>query len=133
MSEEGFHSGKIVVKSRNSQFKVTIPYRARVLRGGLRVNDSCTHFLLEGDGPPEVKEAGDEWSAPELPGLLPTDPESLFRRRRRNLTVTNEFAAPVVVHRVEVPGEVVRFLEVRRAAQKKEEEKEEEFKEVREI
>ena len=48
VAEEGYHSGKIVVKSKNSQFKVTVPYRARVLQGTLRVNDSSTHFLLDG-------------------------------------------------------------------------------------
>ncbi len=49
VTEEGFHSGKIVVKSKNGQFKVTIPYRAQVLTGRLRVNDTSTHFLLEGE------------------------------------------------------------------------------------
>lgn len=39
-------------------------------------------------------------------------PELLLRRRRRNLTVTNEFAVPVVVHRVDVPDEVGAFVEV---------------------
>ena len=49
VSEEGVHQGKIVVKSKNSQFKATVPYRATVLKGALRVNHTCTHFLLEGE------------------------------------------------------------------------------------
>ena len=47
VSEEGIFSGKIVIKSKNSQFKVTLPYHAQVLRGQLQVNESSTHFHLE--------------------------------------------------------------------------------------
>jgi hypothetical protein len=42
-----FPAGKIVIKSKNSQFKVTIPYRAHVLSGHLFVNESVTHFHLK--------------------------------------------------------------------------------------
>ncbi len=64
----------------------------------------------------------DEWSPPEVSGWDPTDPESLYRRRRRNLTITNEFLAPVVIHRVEVPEELEEFLEVTRAGEEEDEE-----------
>ena len=47
MNEDGLYTGKIVIKSKNSQFKVTIPYRAHVLSGHLFVNESITHFHLK--------------------------------------------------------------------------------------
>ena len=47
MTEDGLYTGKIVIKSKNSQFKVTIPYRAHVLSGHLFVNESITHFHLK--------------------------------------------------------------------------------------
>ena len=47
MAEDGLYTGKIVIKSKNSQFKVTIPYRAHVLSGHLFVNESVTHFHLK--------------------------------------------------------------------------------------
>ena len=47
MSEDGLYTGKIVIKSKNSQFKVTIPYRAHVLSGSLFVNENVTHFHLK--------------------------------------------------------------------------------------
>ena len=46
MTEDGLYTGKIVIKSKNSQFKVTIPYRAHVLSGNLFVNESVTNFHL---------------------------------------------------------------------------------------
>ena len=45
--EDGLYTGKIVIKSKNSQFKVTIPYRAHVLSGHLFVNESVTNFHLK--------------------------------------------------------------------------------------
>ena len=47
VNEDGLYTGKIVIKSKNSQFKVTIPYRAHVLSGHLFVNESITHFHLK--------------------------------------------------------------------------------------
>lgn len=47
VSEEGIYSGKIVIKSKNSQFKVTLPYHAQVLKGQLPVSEESTHFHLE--------------------------------------------------------------------------------------
>ena len=47
VAEDGLYTGKIVIKSKNSQFKVTIPYRAHVLSGHLFVNENVTHFHLK--------------------------------------------------------------------------------------
>ena len=47
VSEEGLLSGKIVIKSKNSQFKISIPYRAFVLKGQLEVAPNVTHFHLK--------------------------------------------------------------------------------------
>lgn len=76
-SKDGLLTGKIVVKSKNSQFKVTIPYRAYVLQGRLSINETLTHFHL--DGRP--------------------------RNLEKNLTVTNEFSVPIVVYNVSLSTE----------------------------
>ena len=47
MKDEGEFSGKIVIKSKNSQFKVQIPYRAFLVRGQLVVNNTATQFHLK--------------------------------------------------------------------------------------
>ena len=47
MKDEGEVSGKIVIKSKNSQFKVQIPYRAFLVRGSLVVNNTATQFHLK--------------------------------------------------------------------------------------
>ena len=47
VSEEGLLSGKVVIKSKNSQFKISIPYRAFVLKGQLEVAPNVTHFHLK--------------------------------------------------------------------------------------
>ena len=86
MAEDGLHTGKIVVKSKNSQFKVTLPWRAHVMRGQLHLNDSCTHFHLPDD-------------------------LDLSTVANRNVTVTNEFSVPVVVHNISLPEEAARWEE----------------------
>ena len=68
MSEDGLYTGKIVIKSKNSQFKVTIPYRAHVLSGSLFVNENVTHFHLKDrwgfdEDQPLVEEAGSSTSS----------------------------------------------------------------------
>ena len=47
VKDEGEVSGKIVIKSKNSQFKVQIPYRAFLVRGSLVVNNTATQFHLK--------------------------------------------------------------------------------------
>ena len=46
VASEGVYSGKIVVKSKNSQFKVTVPYHARVFQGSLLLDEESTQFFL---------------------------------------------------------------------------------------
>ena len=78
----GLFSGKIVIKSKNSQFKVQIPYRAFLLRGQLEVAPNVTHFHM-------------------------TSKEKFFQRP---LTVTNEFDRPVAVHNLSLASEAMRFF-----------------------
>eukprot|EP00095_Tigriopus_kingsejongensis_P009833 maker-scaffold21_size687808-snap-gene-1.14 protein:Tk09833 transcript:maker-scaffold21_size687808-snap-gene-1.14-mRNA-1 annotation:"hypothetical protein L798_06018" len=94
VTSQGVHSGKIVIKSKNSQFKVTIPYRAEILNGEIEVNDQCTHFHLkyERDEQDRVIE----------------NPEPL--EIHRNLSVTNRFLIPVVIHDLTLPPEAEKFF-----------------------
>ena len=81
VKEEGPFSGKIVIKSKNSQFKIQIPYRAFLLSGQLAVNNTATQFHLKSKS-----------------------------RIHRNLTVTNEFGVPVAVHNLTLAFEATRFF-----------------------
>ena len=75
MSADGIHTGRIVIKSKNSQFKVTIPYHAHVITGGLRVTDErITRFHMR--------------------------EEKKFSEMTRNFSVKNTFPVAVAVHNV---------------------------------
>ncbi len=89
---EGIITGKIVVKSKNSQFKVQIPYQAHVTPGRLEVNSSVTQFHLKDD---DV-------------GQLIT----------RNLTVTNRFLRPLAIHNITLPPEAAAFFTLTRPGSK---------------
>jgi hypothetical protein len=81
-----------VVKSKNSQFKVTIPYHAHVLKGSLKVEEEGTHFFL-----PDLDNNGKGDKADAL--------MSKVRPVEREVIVTNEFSVPVVVHKVTMGDE----------------------------
>ena len=83
MSEDGIHTGRIVIKSKNSQFKVTIPYHAHVITGGLQVTDErITRFHLK-----------DEKKSKEM---------------ARNFSVRNTFPVAVAVHNVSLGSEAAK-------------------------
>ena len=88
MKDEGEFSGKIVIKSKNSQFKVQIPYRAFLVRGQLVVNSTATQFHLKSRENNNQNGGGIQ----------------------RNLTVTNEFGVPVAVHNLSLAFEATRYF-----------------------
>ena len=90
VSAEGVYSGKIVIKSKNSQFKVTVPYRARVLSGSLLLDEECTHFFL-----PDVDNNGRGTT-----GIAAREAKRERGKLEREISVENNFSVPVVVHRV---------------------------------
>lgn len=96
VSGQGVHTGKIVIKSKNSQFKVTIPYRAEVLSGELVLNERCTHFFLK-------YERNEQDQV-----ILDAQPKEI----RRNVSVTNGFQVPVAIHKVTLPAEAQLFFNV---------------------
>lgn len=89
VSAEGVYSGKIVIKSKNSQFKVTVPYRASVLQGSLLLDEECTHFFL-----PDIDNNGKGTAG------MTREAKRAQGKLERNISVTNDFSVPVVVHRV---------------------------------
>ena len=77
--KEGQMVGKILIKSKNSQFKAQIPYRAFLLKGQLMVNNTATQFHLKNKS-----------------------------KIQRNLTVKNDFAVPVAVHNLSLASDEAR-------------------------
>ncbi|XP_067136144.1 transmembrane protein 131 isoform X2 [Centruroides vittatus] len=73
-------SGKIVIKSKNNQFKLTIPYQVTLLRGFLDYNNSSTKFYVGQHSINNITYA-------------------------RQLNVTNNFNVTIVIHAVSLPDE----------------------------
>ena len=106
VSEEGLLSGKIVIKSKNSQFKISIPYRAFVLKGQLEVAPNVTHFHLKSNN-----NGGDSGEV-EVGGHAAVAAKNNNQLLSRPLTVTNEFDRPVAVHNVSLASEALRFFHI---------------------
>lgn len=84
--ESKHFSGKLVIKSKQSQHKVVIPYVARVLEGGLEFNASVTQYCSD-------------------MGL---------NLGVRNFTVRNAFKMPVALVNVSLPKEAQAHFMVRK-------------------
>ena len=93
-SSEGVHSGKLLLKSSNSKYKVTVPWTATVLKGGLHWNVTAGRFLLSDNPDPEDPSHRDV--------IAPSRP----------IKITNQFTVSVVVHSVEMPKEAEEYFEL---------------------
>ena len=94
VQSDGIHSGKLLIKSNNSKYKVTIPWTANVLKGGLHWNSTASKFLLSDNPNPDD---------PSQANILST---------KRPLKITNKFAVPVVVYSVKMASEAEKFFEM---------------------
>ena len=94
VATDGIHGGKLLIKSNNSKYKVTIPWKANVLKGGLHWNTTASKFLLT-DRP----DPGD----PGQTSIISTS---------RPLKITNKFAVSVVVYSVKIAPEAEKFFEL---------------------
>ena len=112
VSEEGLLSGKIVIKSKNSQFKISIPYRAFVLKGQLEVAPNVTHFHLKSN---INNNGGDSEVGSGAENAAKNNNNNNQFLLSRPLTVTNEFDRPVAVHNVSLASEALRFFHIEEA------------------
>ena len=94
VSSDGKQEGKLLIKSSNSKYKVSIPWQAQVLKGGLHWNNTSAKFLLSDKPDPEDPSQVDLISA------------------SKPLTITNKFAVPVVVYSVKVEEEGRKFFDL---------------------
>jgi len=94
VTSDGVHSGKLLIKSNNSKYKVTIPWTANVLKGGLHWNATASKFLLTDNPNPDD---------PSQTNIIST---------KRPLKITNKFAVPVVVYSVKMAAEAEKFFEM---------------------
>ena len=94
VSQDGVQSGKLLLKSTNSKYKVTVPWTATVLKGGLHWNTTAARFLLSDNPDPED---------PSHQHVISSS---------RPLKITNQFAVAVVVHSVKMPPEAETFFEL---------------------
>ncbi|KAG8197319.1 hypothetical protein JTE90_013446 [Oedothorax gibbosus] len=70
--------GKIVIKSKNNQYKLQIPYQVQLIRGFLDYNKNCTRFYVGTQNSSNTKE----------------------------FNVTNNFSVVIIVYNVSLPDEV---------------------------
>merc|ERR1711892_305396 len=85
---DGHQSGKLLIKSDNSKYKLLVPWTAHILQGGLSWDQGDERFLV-----PEGPEPD--------PGIT-----------KRPLSITNKFAVPVVVHSVKLASEAEKFFHI---------------------
>ncbi|XP_076041632.1 transmembrane protein 131 isoform X2 [Oratosquilla oratoria] len=83
-------SGKILIKSKVSAYKLSVPFTVDMLHGALQYNASITRFYTG----TEVDQSGGEGGG--TAGL--TDSSN-----PRNLTLTNTFPTPVVIYNLTLP------------------------------
>ena len=61
-TSEGFQSGKLIIKSKNSQHRVILPWMVNVLKGSLHWNQTISKFLVtdspDPEDPSQVNEGG---------------------------------------------------------------------------
>jgi len=93
-SADGIVTGKLLLKSSNSKYKVSVPWMATVLTGGLHWNNTAARFLLTDNPDPED---------PSHQNVISPS---------RAIKITNGFAVSVVVHSVEMPKEAEEFFEL---------------------
>ena len=93
-SADGIMTGKLLLKSSNSKYKVSVPWMATVLTGGLHWNNTAARFLLTDNPDPED---------PSHQNVISPS---------RAIKITNGFAVSVVVHSVEMPKEAEEFFEL---------------------
>ncbi|CAL4187748.1 unnamed protein product, partial [Meganyctiphanes norvegica] len=86
-------SGKLLIKSKVSAYKLSVPFTVDLLQGELIYNSSITKFYT-GTDPGEG------------------DVESEGGSSIRNLTLTNTFPCPVVIYNLTLPEEAEKHFEV---------------------
>ncbi|CAG2182086.1 unnamed protein product, partial [Oppiella nova] len=77
-------TGKIVVKSKNNQYKLAIPYVVRLLQGFLSYNETQTQFYIQSNSIQE----------------------------KRSLVLHNQFNSTLVIHSVSLPDEAKPYFKV---------------------
>ncbi|KAL0273053.1 UNVERIFIED_CONTAM: hypothetical protein PYX00_005821 [Menopon gallinae] len=78
-------SGKILIKSKQSQSKLVIPFSATILEGCLKINETSTRFLTTDSKPSP-----------------------------RNFTVVNEFKIPIAVNNVSLLEKASKYFEIKK-------------------
>lgn len=81
------YTGKIVIKSKNNQYKVTIPYRAHVLTGKLAVDEKITQFHLKTNAT-----------------------TTKMMAMRKNFTVVNKFKVAVAINDLSASSETLKYF-----------------------
>ncbi|XP_055926563.1 transmembrane protein 131-like isoform X3 [Argiope bruennichi] len=79
--------GKIVIKSKNNQYKLQIPYQVQLIRGFLDYNKNCTRFYVGQQNSSHIKE----------------------------FNVTNNFSVVIIVYSISLPDEAKEHFTVKMA------------------
>ncbi|XP_045617513.2 transmembrane protein 131 isoform X2 [Procambarus clarkii] len=107
-------SGKILIKSKVSAYKLSVPYTVDLLQGALLYNTSITKFYTGADVGSSEVQAGVSFGtvagvvAAASGGGGTSNPSS----EPRNLTLTNTFPCPVVIYNLTLPDEAKKHFKI---------------------
>ncbi|XP_042211085.1 transmembrane protein 131-like isoform X2 [Homarus americanus] len=111
-------SGKILIKSKVSAYKLSVPYTVDLLQGALLYNTSITKFYTGADIGSSEAQSGVSFGT--VAGVVAaagggvgggggtSNPSS----EPRNLTLTNTFPCPVVIYNLTLPDEAKKHFEI---------------------
>ncbi|XP_071538431.1 transmembrane protein 131 isoform X3 [Panulirus ornatus] len=111
-------SGKILIKSKVSAYKLSVPYTVDLLQGALLYNTSITKFYTGADIGSSESQSGVSYGT--VAGVVAaaggvvgggggTSNPSI---EPRNLTLTNTFPCPVVIYNLTLPEEAKKHFEI---------------------
>ncbi|XP_066949004.1 transmembrane protein 131 isoform X11 [Macrobrachium rosenbergii] len=113
-------SGKILIKSKVSAYKLSVPFTVDLLQGALLYNTSITRFYTGADK--GTREPQSSVSYGTVAGVMPSSVTGIVEggsvvtsnpsSEPRNLTLTNTFPCPVVIYNLTLPEDAKKHFEI---------------------
>ncbi|XP_064122093.1 transmembrane protein 131-like isoform X5 [Macrobrachium nipponense] len=113
-------SGKILIKSKVSAYKLSVPFTVDLLQGALLYNTSITRFYTGADKGAHEPQSSVSYGT--VAGVMPSSVTGIVEggsvvtsnpsSEPRNLTLTNTFPCPVVIYNLTLPEDAKKHFEI---------------------
>ncbi|XP_068240543.1 transmembrane protein 131 isoform X9 [Palaemon carinicauda] len=113
-------SGKILIKSKVSAYKLSVPFTVDLLQGALLYNTSITRFYTGADKGTHEPQSSVSYGT--VAGVMPSSVTGIVEggsivtsnpsSEPRNLTLTNTFPCPVVIYNLTLPEDAKKHFEI---------------------